>query len=72
MTLFAAKHRFIKDVPVAKILDYQEYLLRELDQSHDALLSEIDSVKAISPELEAKLKTAVESITKQFLKLSVR
>ena len=72
MTLFAAKHRFIKDVPVAMILDYQEYLLRELDHSHGELLSEIDTVKAISADLEAKLKTAVEAITKQFLKLSVR
>jgi F-type H+/Na+-transporting ATPase subunit alpha len=72
MTLFAAKHRFIKEVPVAKILDYQEYLLRELDQSHGALIDEIDALKAISPDLETKLKTAVEAITKQFLKLSVR
>jgi F-type H+/Na+-transporting ATPase subunit alpha len=72
MTLFAAKHRFIKDVPVAKILDYQEYLLRELDQSHGALMNEIDTVKAISPDLETQLKTAVEAITKQFIKLSVR
>jgi F-type H+/Na+-transporting ATPase subunit alpha len=72
MTLFAAKHRFIKDVPVAKILDYQDFLLRELDQNYAALLSEIDTVKAISADLEAQLKTAVESITKQFLRLSVR
>jgi F-type H+/Na+-transporting ATPase subunit alpha len=72
MTLFAAKHRFIKEVPVAKILDYQEYLLRELDQSHGALIDEIDALKAISPDLETKLKTAVEAITKQFLRLSVR
>lgn len=72
MTLFAAKHRFIKDVPVAKILDYQDFLLRELDQHHATLLTEIDTVKAISADLEAQLKTAVETITKQFLKLSVR
>ena len=72
MTLFAAKHRFIKDVPVAKILDYQEYLLREMDLTYAAQLAEIESVKAISPDLEAQLKAAVETITKQFLKLSVR
>ena len=72
MTLFAAKHRFIKDVPVAKILEYQDYLLRELDLSHANLMNEIETVKAISADLEAKLKEAVESITKQFLKLSVR
>lgn len=72
MTLFAAKHRFIKDVPVAKILEYQDFLLRELDQSHADLMNEIETVKAISADLEAKLKEAVESITKQFLKLSVR
>lgn len=72
MTLFAAKHRFIKDVPVAKILEYQDYLLRELDLSHANLMNEIETAKAISADLEAKLKEAVESITKQFLKLSVR
>lgn len=72
ITLFAAKHRFIKDVPVAKILEYQDYLLRELDLSHINLMNEIETAKAISADLEAKLKEAVESITKQFLKLSVR
>lgn len=72
MTLFAAKHRYIKDVPVAKILEYQDYLLRELDLSHANLMNEIETAKAISADLEAKLKEAVESITKQFLKLSVR
>ena len=72
MTLFAAKHRFIKDVPVTKILDYQDFLLREMDQSHAALMNEIETAKAISADLEAQLKTAVDAITKQFLKLSVR
>ena len=31
-----------------------------------------DPVKEVKDSLEAKLKEAVESITKQFLKLSVR
>jgi F-type H+-transporting ATPase subunit alpha len=69
VVLFSAKHRFIKDVPIELILPYQETLLRAFENEHADLMSEIETQKIISPELEEKLHTEMGLITKQFLKL---
>ncbi|MEI7668104.1 MAG: F0F1 ATP synthase subunit alpha [Erysipelotrichaceae bacterium] len=72
ITLFSAKHKFIKDIPIKQIKAYQEFILSEFDHRYPELVKEIEHEKAISDDLENKLKTAMESITKQFIKVNVK
>jgi len=72
ISLFSAKHKFIKDIPVNQIKAYQEVLLSEFDHRYPDLVKQIEKDKAISDDLENKLKTAMETITKQFIKVNVK
>lgn len=70
ISLFSAKHRFIKEVPVENIVEYQENLLAGFDREFADLVQEIEEKKAISEDLEVKIKKAMDKLTKQYLKMS--
>jgi F-type H+/Na+-transporting ATPase subunit alpha len=70
--LFSAKHRFIKDIPTELILPYQDYLLRILENDHAEIMSEIETKKAISPELEEKMHAVYSKITQQFVTMRTK
>ena len=69
IVLFAAKHRFIREIPVDQILAYQEYLLNTFENGQTEILNELETKKILSPELEEKLHLVMNTITKQFLKM---
>lgn len=70
ITLFAAKHKFIKRIDVAKISEYVQRVVAGFDANHSDIVEEINTVKAISPELEGRMKEVMESLTTQYLKMS--
>lgn len=70
ITLFAAKHKFIKRIDVAKISEYVQRVVAGFDANHSDIVEEINTVKAISPELEGRIKEVMESLTTQYLKMS--
>jgi F-type H+-transporting ATPase subunit alpha len=70
ITLFAAKYKFIKQIEVAQIADYIQRLVAGFDINHADIVSELNEVKAISPELEVKMKEVMENLTTQYLKMS--
>jgi F-type H+-transporting ATPase subunit alpha len=72
LSLFSAKHKFIKRIEVSQIGEYLDRLLAGFDAQHVDLVDEINREKAISPELEAKLKAAMETLTDQYLKMSAQ
>jgi F-type H+-transporting ATPase subunit alpha len=72
VTLFSAKHKFIKRIPVENIAEYAKRLVAIFDSKYPHLIQEIETAKAISPELEAQMKEAMEAFTEQFLLMSVK
>ena len=70
ITLFAAKHKFIKRIEVSKISEYVQRVIAGFDTNYADIVSEIDTAKAISPELETRMKEAMENLTTQYLKMS--
>ena len=72
IVLFAARHRFIKDVPTELILPYQDFLLRMFENEHADIMNEIETKKIISKELEETLHKEMDKITKQFIKMRVQ
>ena len=72
VTLFSAKHKFIKRIPVDSVAEYAKRLVAIFDTKHPHLINEIETVKAISPALEAQMKEVMETFTEQFLLMSVK
>lgn len=70
ITLFAAKHKFIKRIDVPKISEYVQRVIAGFDANHSDIVEEINTVKAISPELEVRMKEVMENLTTQYLKMS--
>ena len=72
LSLFCAKYKFIKEIPVEGIREYERIMLGDFDHEYPEILAEINEKKLISPELETKIKTAMASITERFIKMSVK
>ena len=68
ITLFALKHGFTKQIPVNKINLFMDELLEEIAVNHADYIQEIKETKAISPELEAKLKETIGTFAEKFVK----
>lgn len=58
--LFAAKHKYLEDLPVARIKDSLDKLYSHLSSSHKEILDEIKTKKIFSEELENKLKEVMK------------
>lgn len=71
LSLFSAKHKFLKLVPVDQVRPYLDRLLTTFDRDHADLVQAIEVRKEISAELEKDLKAAMETFTQQFIKMSV-
>jgi F-type H+-transporting ATPase subunit alpha len=72
ITLFSAKYKFIKRIEVSQISEYVQRLIAGFDAEHSDIISELNDKKAISPELEVKMKEVMEKLTTQYLKMSVK
>lgn len=72
LSLFSAKYKFIKDIPVENIREYEAALLRDFDQDYPNIIDELNKTATISPELEVSIKAAMTEITERFLKMSVK
>ena len=57
--LFAAKHRYLEEIPVENIKGILVKLYDFISSSHSELVKEINEKKAISEELEEKLKNVM-------------
>jgi len=64
VVLYAATKGYLDRLSVANISQFEQNLLREIDPT---LLSAIREQKAISPELDGKLKSFFDTFTERFL-----
>ena len=64
VVLYAATKGYLDRLSVANISQFEENLLREMDP---AILTTIREQKAISPELDSKLKSFFDGFTARFL-----
>ena len=67
LSLFAVKYRFIKNVPVKDIKKYEQALIEHMHTAHKEIVNELTEKKAISNELEAKMKQAFKEFTNSFV-----
>ena len=68
MIIYAATKKYLIDIPVAKILDFEKALFEYVDTKYPEVPEAIRTEKVISDETEAKLVKAIEECKADFLK----
>ncbi len=66
VVLYAGVNGYLDKLPVASIGAYEQGLLRNMHGSHASLMSDIREKKALSDDMMAALKKAVEDFTASF------
>ena len=64
--IFAGVKGYLDEVPVNKVRDFEDTLLRELDGGSNALLEKIRSEQKITDEIEASLKQLCGDVASRF------
>ena len=68
MIIYAATKKYLIDIPVEKILDFEKALFEYVDTKYPEVPEAIRTEKVISDETEAKLEKAIEECKADFLK----
>ena len=68
MIIYAATKKYLIDIPVEKILDFEKALFEYVDPLYPEVPEAIRTEKVISDETEAKLVKAIEECKADFLK----
>ena len=64
VVLFAANERFLQDVPVDKVLDFEAALLSYMHAEHGDFMAQVDREGAYNDEVVATMRSAVEAFKK--------
>jgi F-type H+/Na+-transporting ATPase subunit alpha len=64
VVLFAANERFLQDVPVDKVLDFEAALLSYMHAEHGDFMAQVDREGAYNDEVVAAMRSAVEAFKK--------
>ena len=67
VVLYAGTRGYLKDVAVADVQDYEAKLLNHLRTEQTALLSKIATEKKLSDDIEASMKSVLESFTNNYV-----
>jgi F-type H+-transporting ATPase subunit alpha len=66
VSIYAGTRGFLDNVAVGDIQRFETELLARMHSAHQSILDAIKSTKALSKELEAELKAAIEAFAKTF------
>ena len=66
VSLFAAKHKYLKPVPVDEVQDFESGLIAYINREYPYILDQIEAKKALDDELEQQIKTALDAYAKEF------
>lgn len=64
--IYAVTKGYLKDIPVAKVQDYQEKLFAYMQEEHPEILQNITETKDLTPQNETALQAAVIAFTGQY------
>ena len=65
LILFAVTNKYLTDVLVEKVADFERELLNYVDTKHPDILQEIRDKKDISPELKKRMREVIEKFKKE-------
>lgn len=62
--IYAAEKRYLLNIPVERILDFEAELFAYIEGNDPSIFSDIRDKKELTPEIEEKLKAAIEGFKK--------
>lgn len=69
LSLFAAKHKFLKPVKVEDIKVYEKEMLKYIEREHADIIEKINEQKALDKDLENSIKDALTAFATEFKNL---
>lgn len=66
LSLYAAKHKYLKEVPVEKVQAFEAGLLAFAHREYPFIFDQIETKKELDDELETQMKTALDAYSKNF------
>ncbi len=66
LSLFAAKHKFLKSVKVEDVQRYESEMLKYMERAHADIIKEIDEKKVLDDDLNNRITDALNTFSKQF------
>lgn len=66
LSLFAAKHKFLKPVKVENVSLYEKEMLKYMERNHADIIKKIEEKQALDETLETEIKTALTAFEKEF------
>lgn len=66
LTLYAAKNKFLKEIAVDEVQEYEREMHKYIADKHSDIMIELDREEKISDELESKIKAALEQFKLTF------
>ena len=67
LALFSGKYKFLRDIPVDKVRDYEQKMIMYFKANHEDILKEIEVEKELSADLIDKIKAAMTDFTKDYM-----
>ena len=66
--IYAVVNNYLKDIPVADIREFEDDLLKEIEESHPDIYSSITQTKELTKENEEAIKEVLKAFSEKFLK----
>ncbi|MCF0114183.1 MAG: F0F1 ATP synthase subunit alpha [Erysipelotrichaceae bacterium] len=66
LSLFAAKHGFLKTIEVEKVREFEKFMHQYMKENYGELIDEIEDKKIISPELNDSLLAAMNKTSEEY------
>ncbi len=70
LSLFAAKNKFLSEIEVEQVRDFESELQTHFHREHQEILDEIEEKKVISPELEGKMKEIIKAFVAHYKQMN--
>lgn len=67
ISIYVAVHGYLDDLPVDQVLRFEREFLDHMRRHHGEVANSIETTGELSPEIEGKLRAAVEQFTKDFI-----
>ena len=66
LSLFAAKHKFLKPVKVDQVKDYEREMLKYMEREHADIISDIATKQALDEDLNTRISDALKAFEEVF------
>ena len=69
LSLFAAKNKYLKSIPVAKISKYEQEMHAYIERNHPEIIQQLDELQKIDDSLDTEIRKALDAFAVEFAQL---